>query len=292
MINIRLFLKGAAMGGADLIPGVSGGTVALITGIYEDLIDSIRSFDAKALQLLFKFKIRQLWDHVNGLFLVHVLAGILASAFSLASLMGYLLENEPISLWSFFFGLILISVFLVLPREKALANYVAFAVGTLAAYFITAMSPTETPTDLWFVLLSGAIAICAMILPGISGSFILVLLAKYEFILAAIKSFDLKVIATFGVGCILGLVTFSKLIHWLLSHYRSITLASLAGFMLGSLNKIWPWKIENGISFQNVTPGIYEELTGQPHQMGWAISFAVFGFVAVWLLERLGKKVS
>lgn len=280
------------MGSADLIPGVSGGTVALITGIYEELINSIRSFDGRALRYLLAFRIKELWGHVNGLFLLHVGSGILISAFSLANLMTYLLENQPIPLWSFFFGLILVSVFLVMPRDKSVENYAAFAAGALSAYFITSMSPAETTNDLWFIVLSGAIAICAMILPGISGSFILVLLAKYEFVLTAIKNFDLKVIALFGLGCVVGLLSFSKLIHWLLQHFRSVTMACLAGFMLGSLNRIWPWKLESGISFQNLTPADYATHVGQPHQLGWAILFAVVGFVTVLVLERLGRKVS
>ena len=289
MINLKLFLKGAAMGCADLIPGVSGGTIALITGIYEELIDSIRSIDAKALKLLSSFKLKELWHHVNGPFLLHVFAGILLSIFSLSSLITYFLNDHPIPLWSFFFGLILVSAFYVMPRHKDIRVLFFTILGILSAYLITSLTPSATSDQLWFIFISGAIAICAMILPGISGSFILILLAKYEFILHAVKAFDVKVILTFGVGCVVGLLSFSKLIHWLLQNHKSITMAALAGFMLGSLNKIWPWKLESDISFTNLTPSEFTESTGEPNQLLAAIIFFIIGGGVVFLLERIGR---
>ena len=289
MINFRLFLKGAAMGCADLIPGVSGGTIALITGIYEELINSIRSVDARALRLLLSLKLKDLWLHINGPFLMHVFAGIFLSVFSLSSLITYLLNDHPIPLWSFFFGLILISAFYVMPKKMNLVSFVCVILGTLSAYLITSLTPAATSEQLWFVFVSGAIAICAMILPGISGSFILILLAKYEFILSAINSFDFKVILIFGSGCVVGLLSFSKLIHWLLQNHKSYIMASLAGFMLGSLNKIWPWKLESDISFTNLSPVQYAQSTGDSSQLILAITFCLVGGGIVLILERLGR---
>ena len=290
MINFRLFLKGAAMGCADLIPGVSGGTIALITGIYEELINSIRSLDGEALKLAVRLRIKALWNHINGTFLLHVLGGILVSIFSLSRLITYLLENEPIPLWSFFFGLILISAFYVMPRKKDLPVILFLMLGALSAYLITTLGASSTPDQLWFVFVAGAIAICAMILPGISGSFILILLAKYEYVLSAVRTFDLKIILTFGLGCVVGLLSFSKLIHWLLQHHRGKTMAALAGFMLGSLNKIWPWKETSDISFTNLTPAQFVETTGQPSQLWLAIVFCITGGALVILLERFGQQ--
>ena len=289
MVNFKLFLKGAAMGCADLIPGVSGGTIALITGIYEKLINSIKSADAQALRLLLRLQFRDLWLHVNGPFLAHIFAGIFLSVFSLSSLITYLLSDHPIPLWSFFFGLILISAFYVMPNKMNLWSFGFVIFGAFAAYLITSLSPAETSEQLWFVFISGAIAICAMILPGISGSFILILLAKYEYVLNAVKSFDIKVILVFGLGCVVGLLAFSKLVHWLLKNHKSITMAALAGFMLGSLNKIWPWKMESDVSFKNLSPATYSEATSESNQLFLAIIFCLVGAVAVFILERVGR---
>ena len=179
---IVLALKGCAMGMADVVPGVSGGTIAFISGIYEELLDSIRSVDATALRLLLRFRLAEFWRHINGRFLLPVLLGIAVAIFSLARLMTYLLTNQPIAIWSFFFGLIVASALLV-ARQIGRWDWrtvLAFAVGAAAAWWITVATPAETPDDWWFVMLSGAIAICAMILPGISGAFILLLLGKYQ----------------------------------------------------------------------------------------------------------------
>ena len=289
MINFKLFFKGTAMGCADLIPGVSGGTIALITGIYEELINSINSIDAKALQLLLQLKIKELWQHVNGLFLIHVFAGMLISIFSLSGLFTYLLENHSIPLWSFFFGLILVSAFFVMPEKRNIQTFLFLILGVAAAYSVTSLNPSGTPDQFWFIFISGAIAICAMILPGISGSFILLLLAKYEYILSALKAFDIKVIITFGIGCIVGLLSFSKLIHWMLNNHKEVTMASLAGFMLGSLNKIWPWKEAGEMSFTNLSPSEYAEVTAKAGQLTLAATFCILGGVVVILLEYFGK---
>ncbi|MEQ9216841.1 MAG: DUF368 domain-containing protein [Cyclobacteriaceae bacterium] len=288
MLNrIILLLKGMAMGGADVIPGVSGGTIALITGIYEELINSIRSVDGTLVQFLLKFRIKAVWERINGAFLLNVLLGILISIFSLARLITYLLDEHPIQVWSFFFGLILVSVFYVSPSKMKGSDYVGFILGAFIAYAITSFVPGETTESLWFVFMSGAIAICAMILPGISGSFILLLLGKYDYVLGAVKDLNLGVIAVFGLGCLVGIISFSKLIHWLLQHYKPVTMSVLAGFMLGSLNKIWPWKID----LDNVMPTHYSIVTGMDNYLGIAILFFILGIGIVVLLEQAGKQV-
>ena len=241
---IVLALKGCAMGMADVVPGVSGGTIAFISGIYEELLDSIRSVNATALKLLLKLRLGEFWRHVNGSFLLPVLLGIAIAIFSLARLMTYLLTYHPIAIWSFFFGLIIASSVLV-ARQIGHWNWrtvLAFAVGAVAAWWITVATPAETPNDWWFVMLSGAIAICAMILPGISGAFILLLLGKYQYIMQAVGDFNIPVIAVFVIGAVAGIISFSHLLSWLLKHLHDITVAVLMGFMVGSLNKVWPWK--------------------------------------------------
>ena len=215
---IVLALKGCAMGMADVVPGVSGGTIAFISGIYEELLDSIRSVDATALRLLLRFRLAEFWRHINGRFLLPVLLGIAVAIFSLARLMTYLLTNHPIAIWSFFFGLIVASALLV-ARQIGRWDWrtvLAFAVGAAAAWWITVATPAETPDDWWFVMLSGAIAICAMILPGISGAFILLLLGKYQYIMHAVGEFDIPVIAVFVIGAAAGIISFSHLLSWLL----------------------------------------------------------------------------
>lgn len=277
------------MGCADLIPGVSGGTIALITGIYEELIDSIRSVDSDALKFASRMQLTQLWKHVNGNFLLHVFGGMLLSIVSLSRLIAYLLEHQPIAVWSFFFGLILVSAFYVMPKRTSSMTVVASVLGAAVAFVITSLSPSATSNHFFFIFISGAIAICAMILPGISGSFILILLAKYEYILNALKAFDLAVIFTFGLGCVVGLLSFSKLIHWLLSNFKHLTMASLAGFMLGSLNKIWPWKTGQEGEVVNVTPEAYTQTMGVPNELSFSIIMCLLGAGIVIALERLGK---
>ncbi|MBS1543601.1 MAG: DUF368 domain-containing protein, partial [Bacteroidetes bacterium] len=241
---LLLYLKGVSMGGADVIPGVSGGTVAFITGIYEELIYSIKSIDLDSARLVLSFRIAEFWKRINGSFLITVLAGILTSLLSLSKLMTYLLEHYPIPVWSFFFGLILVSSPLILRdiRKWNLFTVASFLAGIGIAYAITILSPTETPTNLLFIFFCGALAICAMILPGISGAFVLLLIGKYEYMIRALIEFNLPVIAVFAIGCFLGLVGFSHVLTWILHHFRYPTLALLAGFMIGSLNKVWPWK--------------------------------------------------
>jgi putative membrane protein len=287
------------MGMADVIPGVSGGTVAFITGIYEELINSIKSIDADAFKLLFKFQLSDFWKKINGNFLISVLLGIVTSLLSLSKLMTYLLDAYPIQVWSFFFGLILISSPLIMReiRKWTIGTVISFLFGIVIAYAITVLSPTETPTELWFIFFCGALAICAMILPGISGAFILLLIGKYEYMITALIHFNIPVIIVFVIGCFLGLLGFSRFLSWILAHYRFPTLALLAGFMIGSLNKVWPWKEvisyrinhqgEQVAAFdQSIWPWHYLEKTHNNPLILQAILFAALGVGLVVAIEK------
>ncbi|MEJ8801051.1 DUF368 domain-containing protein [Pontibacter sp. H249] len=296
---ILLFSKGVAMGAADVVPGVSGGTIAFITGIYEELLNSIRSVNGEAIKLLLRFNIAGFWKHINGTFLVVLLAGIGLSFASLSRLILYLLANYPEMLWSFFFGLIVASAVVVAKKITRWTPGVIISgvVGAAIAFYITVATPGQTPEAYWFIFLSGAIAICAMILPGISGSFILVLLAKYEFIMLALKDFKISIIITFGLGCLTGILSFSHVLNWMLKHYHNITVALLTGFMVGSLNKVWPWKqtLETytdrhgevkPLVQENVLPGTYETIVGHESYLTYGIALALFGFFLVYLIDK------
>lgn len=296
---LLLFLKGAGMGAADVVPGVSGGTIAFITGIYEELLGSIRSVNGEAVKLLLRFNLKGFWKHINGSFLVVLLAGIGFSLLSLSRLILYLLEHHPEMLWSFFFGLIVASALVVGKKISrwTLPVILAGLAGAAIAYYVTVASPTQTPEAYWFIFLSGAIAICAMILPGISGSFILVLLAKYEFILGALKELRVGVMLTFGLGCITGILVFSHVLNWMLKNYHNLTIALLTGFMVGSLNKVWPWKVTletytdrhgavKPLVQENVFPNEYLQVTGQEPYLLYGLLLAVFGFMLVYFLDR------
>lgn len=292
------------MGGADVIPGVSGGTVAFITGIYEELLHSIRSIDIEALNLLRSLRLAEFWKKVNGSFLIVLLSGILTSLLSLAKLMTWLLANHPIQIWSFFFGLILISSPLILREiKKWRATIIFFFItGIVIAYLITILSPAQTPDALWFIFIAGAIAICAMILPGISGAFVLLLLSKYEYMIQAITQVNIPVIVVFVLGCLTGILSFSHLLSWILKEYRPIALALLGGFMLGSLNKVWPWK--EVISFRldssgkqvpaidkSVLPWDFFEKTGNDPQVIQAIVMMALGVFIVVLIEKIAERL-
>ena len=288
-----LVLKGMGMGAADVVPGVSGGTIAFIVGIYDELINSIKSINGQSLKLFFTGKFAAFWKMINGSFLFSILLGIGISVFSLAKIITWLLVEHPILVWSFFFGLVLASTWFVAKDIKGWnwKTILGFVVGVVVAFYITVATPAETPSYLWFIFLCGAIAICAMILPGISGSFILVLLGKYFFIMDAVKTLDLVIIAVFGAGAVVGITSFSRVLSYALKHVRNITLAVLSGFMLGSLNKVWPWKeqittvvdghdlmIEN-----NILPNQY---------IVEAVVLMLVGFFMVYFLEKLSMKVS
>lgn len=244
MQGIYLYFKGLAMGAADVVPGVSGGTIAFITGIYQELIEAIRSVTGQGFVTLRKEGVAAAWKAINGNFLLILFAGILTSILSLAQGLNYLLETQPIMVWSFFFGLILASAWLI---GKSVQEWSPFTIllgllGLAIAYYITIAAPAETSHSPVFLFLAGSIAICAMILPGISGSFILLLLGQYRYIIESISEFRISVLLLFASGCLLGLLSFARLLSWMFKHYPNGTVAVLTGFMLGSLNKVWPWK--------------------------------------------------
>ena len=298
--RVLTYLKGMAMGAADIVPGVSGGSIALITGIYEELLRSINSLTGESLGLLLKFEFKAFFRAVNGGFLLSLLLGIFTSIFSLSKLITYLMVEHPIPLWSFFCGLILVSAFLILKDIKkwSMGVVLALLIGTAAAYYITELPPTSSPDALWFTFVAGAIAICAMILPGISGSFILLILGKYEPILHAVSERDFATLAVFAVGCIVGLLSFSRVISWLLKRFYSVTIGLLSGFMLGSINKLWPWKIvtayrtsssgeEKPFLTKNLFPGEYLEQTGFEPKLMVALAAFAFGVILVLGIDRL-----
>ncbi len=232
------------MGAADVVPGVSGGTIAFITGIYEELINSIKGINLEAFKLFFSGRWKSFWTQINGNFLLAVFGGIFISVLSLARVLEYLLEHHPVLIWSFFFGLVLASSYVV-SRKITKWEYpkiVAIVGGIGIAFYITSVTPTTTSDASWFVIFSGALASCAMILPGISGSFILLLLGKYSFALHAVNERIIPDLLLLGVGAVSGLILFANLLSWLLRKYHDITISVLVGFMIGSLNKIWPWK--------------------------------------------------
>jgi len=290
---LSVTVKGVCMGAADVIPGVSGGTIAFLMGIYGELVNSIKSVNLHSFKLLFTGKFAQFWRHINGNFLLSLVCGILISIFSLAKLMTYLLENRPIQLWSFFFGLILASAVFILREIERwnIKNIISLVVGMVIAAYICFATPTQTPDYLWFIFLCGAIAICAMILPGISGSFILLLMGKYDFIMSAVADVDIKIIVIFGCGALIGIVMFSHFLSWLLKRFYMQTIALLAGFMIGSLFKVWPWKelLDKGTDIP-VLPNTYAQITGGDPLLGYAILFAVIGVVALIVIELSATK--
>lgn len=283
--SLLVTLKGIAMGAADVIPGVSGGTIAFLTGIYETLINSIRSIDGTALKLFFTLRWKACWKHINGNFLLALMLGIGISVLSIAKIMTYLMVHHPIPLWSFFFGLIIASAIYILRdiRTWNLGNLLSLLLGAGIGAAICLMTPGQTPTDLWFIFLSGAIAICAMILPGISGSFILLLLGKYEYILSAVNDLNLTVLLVFLSGAAIGIVSFSHFLSWLLKHFYNIAICVLSGFMIGSLVKIWPWQNlqVSGVSFP----------TWPAEHIPQALIFAATGIGLVFLIEYFAKRM-
>lgn len=311
---IMVAVKGACMGAADVIPGVSGGTIAFITGIYDQLIGSINSINGTALKLFFSGKFKEFWKHINGSFLVSLFSGILVSVLSLAGLMQYLLEHHPIQTWAFFFGLIVASSIFILRGIQGwnMKSAMFPVLGVVLGIVVCTLSPTQTPDALWFIFLSGAIAICAMILPGISGSFILLILGKYKYIMGAITGLttgaavgeSLVILCVFAVGAVCGILAFSRLLHWLLARFNKETLMVLAGFIIGSLVKVWPWSNMEAIvisqfpeiadmaaATQQAIPAevLADYIPQVDMQISSAVLFALIGFFLVTGIEILGK---
>jgi len=290
-------LKGAGMGAADVVPGVSGGTIAFMTGIYEELVGSLNNINMKAVKLLFTGKIKEFWEHINGKFICSVLLGILISVLSLAKIMTFLLEHHPIQTWAFFFGLIVASSIFMIRDIKGwgIKEVLFMAFGIVLGVTVCTLSPTNTPEALWFVFLSGAVAICAMILPGISGSFILLILGKYHFILKQVDDLtsgvigrNVLILAVFVVGCVVGILAFSKFLHWLLGKWEKQTFIVLIGFILGSLVKVWPWSDKAALAEAQVLRG------GLPApldmQIPSALIFFAVGLTVVSMIQFLSAR--
>ena len=290
-------LKGFCMGAADVVPGVSGGTIAFIAGIYEELLNAIRSFDLHFLKLVSSIKIKNAMDHASWQFLLALVSGILVAVFTLARALSWLLQNQPTLIWSFFFGLILASA-LTISRYTGhwkAVHTLWMITGAVGAYFLVGMVPVSTPNTRGFLFLSGAIAICAMILPGISGSFILVLLGKYEYILDAVNHLDIFILLQVAAGAAVGLTTFVRLLSWLLKRHHDLTMALLTGFMLGSLRKVWPWKeaIERSINAHGQSVVLSQANILPPQwdtEAALALLLAALGFFVVLSLNRLAGK--
>lgn len=292
------------MGIADAVPGVSGGTIAFITGIYEDLLHSLHEIDRDAFRLLIRFRFFELWKKINGNFLLTVFAGIITSLLILVSIIFRLIVHYPILVSSFFFGVIFASVALVLKEIKTWGYkpVIAFIVSAVIGYLITTLSPTKSPDAYWFVFICGALTICSLILPGISGAFILVLLGKYQFMINSLVEFNLSVIFIFTAGGVLGLLAFTRLITWVLDHYHHVTVAVLAGLMLGSLNKVWPWR--QGLEFattgkgeqvavfdKSILPWNFLLETGRDPQLFQAILMTALGVCIIIVTERIATRL-
>ena len=296
---VGLWLKGVCMGSADVIPGVSGGTMALITGIYKDLIGALKSFDWTVVQKIAAFDFKGAIARVHARFLLVLFLGIVTAILSLARLMNYLLHYHPVPTWSLFFGLIVASILIVGKQVTGWFGKagICFVTGIISGSIIVNLIPINTPETLWFIFLCGFVAICAMILPGISGAFILLILGKYEFITGTLKNpflmQNMIVIIIFCLGCLIGLAAFSRVLNYLLSKYQNLTLAFLAGLITGSLQKIWPWK---QVIETQIIRGKEHVIWGHPilpatvdREFFMAVFMAIIGFIAVWAIERLSR---
>ena len=294
-----LILKGIAMGAADLVPGVSGGTIAFISGIYEELISSLNAINLSLIKTIKTEGLKSTWEKINGNFLVAILLGIAISIISLSKLITWLLLEKPILVWAFFFGLVLASILFVIKKinQWKLGEFLGLIIGTFFAYQLTNLGALGNSESMFYLFISGSIAICAMILPGISGAFILVLLGSYNTVLQAINDKSIGKLAVFMAGTIVGILSFSKLLKWLFKTYKSITLAVLTGFMVGALAKIWPWKkaLTYRINSKGINVPLNEEcisplsFDGNPQILS-AIALMVFGFLMILILEKIGSK--
>lgn len=304
---VVLAVKGLCMGGADIIPGVSGGTIALIAGIYQKLLAAIKSVDIVFFKRLLKFDIKGAIAEVHIRFLIVLFSGIAVAIISLSRLMNYLLKYHQPPTFSLFYGLIAASIFVVGKEVKwKTSEYVSMVAGIIMAYIIVGLIPVSTPNDLWFIFLSGVIGICAMILPGISGAFILLILGKYEFITGTLKApfsvneatgiNNLIIIIVFCLGCASGLAGFSRFLNWLLSKWHSITLAFLTGLMAGSMRRIWPWKGEAVVEIIHGKEHIISEPNVFPQDFGFSFILSlllmVTGVAVIIILDRISKRFS
>ena len=294
-----LFLKGLVMGACDVIPGVSGGTIAFITGIYETLLSSISAFRPNLLMDLKRLDFPTIWKKINGNFLLTLGSGIAISILSLAKIISYLLEHYAPLLWAFFFGLVLASSAIMFKEVKRLKakSFVLICLGTFFGYYVSVLSPIDGNNHPFFIFISGFIAICAMILPGISGSFILLILGQYSFIIHSLISFDFFVITVFSSGCVCGLLSLSHLLKWMFKHYKDEAISLLIGIMLGSVNKLWPWKEtllfkinrhqeKVPVLQKNILPSTFEHISGQESMAITAFSLMFLGFAIVFIIHK------
>lgn len=314
--KLNLFLvglKGMAMGAADVVPGVSGGTIAFISGIYEELIESIDKLNLSSLKLIKSHGFKLFWKNINGSFLFSLVTGIAISILSLAKIIKWLLQNEPVLLWSFFFGLVVGSIVFIGKQIKT-TNFLiisAIIISTLLSYYVTRAEPFASPDSNLYLLFCGFVAIIAMILPGISGAFILLLLGAYEIAIETINNLTESVttlnsalfleaitkFAMLSIGAIVGIKVFSKILNWMFKHHKNLTLAILTGFMIGSLNKIWPWKKvltwrlnSEGLKVPLLEESIAPSAYNGDSQIILAVTFMVIGFISIFILEKLGSK--
>ena len=294
--NIILILKGMGMGIANVIPGVSGGTVALITGIYQELLKSLKSFDKQAFSLLLTLNFKEFGIYTNLSFLAYVFGGSLISLFSIASLFKFLFKNYPLEIWSLFFGLILASIIFIGQRIKTwnFQSYLAIIIGTLVALSLTFITPSAENNNLFYVFLCGIIGISGMILPGLSGSYILILMGNYELLMVrSVSEFDIPLLLTFLFGSIFGLLVLSNFLHWLINKYYSVTLAGLTGFIIGSLSIIWPWKVVSESIIINGREKVLSYDLFFPNQLDThnivSIIMMIIGFFIVYLIEKNNK---
>ena len=278
------------MGAANVVPGVSGGIIALLTGIYSDIVGSLNALtEKKTYSSLFKGRFKEFWQSINGSFLLALLLGVLVSIFSLAKLMTYVLAYYPVLTWAFFFGLILCSSALMFRDIKGWkgTDAIFLVLGLGLGVALCLLSPTQTTDDLWFIFICGALAICTMILPGVSGSFVLLILGKYDYIMNAVSTLNVPVLLAMGAGCIVGILAFAKLLHFLLARWEKQTMIVLLGFVLGSLIKVWPWYDMQAVSSAQVLR------TGSAAVLDYQILPAVLcclaGAALVLLIDRLGK---
>lgn len=286
-------LKGFGMGAANVVPGVSGGTIALLTGIYQDIINSLNSLTEKCTwKSLFSGRLGEFWKCINGNFLVALLVGVTISIFSLAKLMTWLLAYYPILTWAFFFGLILASAFSMFRdiKDWKFSDVLFVLCGAGLGVAVCTLSPTSTPDDLWFIFVCGALAICTMILPGISGSFILLILGKYDYIMQAVTDLNIPVLLAMALGCLVGILAFSKFLHWLLGKWEKQTMIVLLGFVIGSLIKVWPWYDHEVLMQAQMLRGGTADVLDL--QILGAVLCCVAGVALVVVLDVLGRKSS
>lgn len=294
-----LFAKGLAMGAANVIPGVSGGTIALITGIYERLINALKSIDLDAIKLLLKFDIKGLWEKVDGTFLAAVHGGILISIVSLAKLLEFALEEYETLTMAFFFGLIMLSILFVGKKVKnwGASSILSLIIGTAIAAGIALLAPATESSSFIYVFICGIVAVCSMILPGLSGSFILIIMGNYALVLGAISSFDLGILIPLALGCVFGLVAFANIISWVFKNYYDQTIALMTGFILGSLAVIWPWKEAEFLRVYGAD-GVHKDVISGYNWMlpdfalteTWiGVALIVVGGLTIWFTEKVGR---